>query len=458
MSGYQRINPVEIWKTEDDRLTDKQILAYIADYESRILPSLQKLWDYYKGLNYKIVNRQVVDNDNPDNRTPMAYGRKLVTTFTGYGYRPGYISYQSEKDEKFLTDITDVYKLNHEKIKTSRAGRNTAIFGASYEIVYANEKAEPRFMTVDPREMIILYDYAPEPKKKIIIRFYIVNSTKYKVEVYYADSIETYDRVRKDENSPEWILTNGGTSDNLIGEIPVAAYYFGDDMLGVINPVHDLINDYDVLMSDSMNEFDRFAFAYLLLKKMRLGNSADPKEQRKALSIIKRLRVFQNLPDDGAVSFLTKDIPKEFIEFMEKWIREQIHEQSHVPDFSQSASDLSGVAIDRLMFDFENVVSSAEANFDVGLYERMELISKIMTIGGSEKQVSDISIIHRRNTPKNLAEFAEIAFKMKQAGFSAELIARVMPSEIVKNVDEEIALQKAEMTNFAMDVDELDNA
>ena len=455
MAAYVPINPIEIWKTDKDTLSEKEILQFIEDYEMRIVPGLNKLWDYYKAQNYKITHRAIVDENNPDNRTPVAYGRKIVTTFTGYAYRPGYITYQA-KDEKLLAELNTVNRLNKEKIKTSRAGRNTAIFGAAYEIVYADENSEARFMTVDPRELILLYDYSPEAEKKIGIRYFETSKTEFKVEVYYAETTEKFIR-KKETDSNEWVLIRDpdqGETDNIIHQLPIVAYYFSDDILGIINPVHDLINDYDVLLSDSMNEFDRFAMAYLILKKMRLGNSADPKEQRTALKMIKYLRVFQNVPDDSSVSFLTKDIPSEFITFMEKWIREQIHEQSHVPDFSQSDSELSGVAIERLMFDFENVVSSAEAEFDCGLYDRMELLAALMAVGQEEKRVSEIIIVHRRNTPKNVSEFAEIALKMKQAGFSRDAIIDNMPEEMITDKQEELVLQIAEQTEMlGADVD-----
>ena len=452
---------MELMKTELDTLSDKDILKLIADYEVTEVPELGKLWRYYTADNATIQDRKAPDLNNPDNKTPVPYGRKIVNTLTGYAYRPRYITYKSD-DEAYMRQLQDTFNLNHEHIKTSRAGRNTAIYGLAYELFYVegeqvNPKAEPRFFPVDPREMILLYDYSPEPKKKMAIRYYKVNPNLYKVEVYYPDKVETYDRV-KSERYGEWVLQTTGEYPNFFDRIPVVPYYFGDEMLGVIKPVLPLIDDYDLLVSDSINEFDRFAHAYLLLVKMSLTNPAkdkDPGALNRMLQLIKRRRVFENLPDKDAVSFLTKDIPTDFMIFMTDLIRNEIHVQSHVPDFTNKtfSSDLSGVAVQRLLFDFENVVSSAEADFDLGLQERMELINVIYSKANRPVGVvDDVTISHKRNLPANLKEFAETAMLMLQAGFSRYLIADIMPDDIIPDVEAELARQDEERAGM-VDVD-----
>ena len=467
---------MQLLRTEKDELTKPEIIKYIRDHMSKTVPNLNDLWRYYKAKNVKILDKPKTDPNNPDNRTPVGYGRKIVNTFTGYAYRPKYITYKVEDEFKTYREaMAATHSLNKEHIKTHRAGRNTAIFGVAYEIVYVEGqysntetgemqlRAEPRFFGVDPREMILLHDYAPEPKKKIAIRYYDAESDnpqakRYKVEVYYMDRIETYD-LYKDKNAPSlnmsatdvnagWRLENLLVQRNFFDAIPVAAYYFGDDMMGLIEPVIDLIDDYDLLVSDSLNEFDRFAHAYLKLVKFSLtnvGNDKTPGVIRQTLRNLKKLRVFENLPSNDAVSFLTKDIPSDYIEFMTDLIRNQIHEQSHVPDFTDKtfASDISGVAVQRLLFDFENVVTSAEANFDEGLYERFALINTIYTKAGRGLTIPDeITINHRRNLPSDLREFAEIAKIMKAAGFSDWLIAEIMPDPVIPDPQEELDRQQ----------------
>ncbi len=482
-------------KTSKEILSSDDILKYIQDYENNTVPHLNDLWNYYKGKDVAILNRKTPDPNNPDNRVIVSYGRKIVTTYTGYAYRPKYITYKpniKQEDAKLETDpnsqvkgtvenipiekifvnqLQNIYNMNNEHIKTNRAGRNTAIFGVSYELCYVDSsvnvlddsmpvKAIPRFFTVDPRQMIVLYDFSPEPKIKIAIRYYQMESEKsYKVEVYYGDRVENY--IRQMTDNGKWILVQDviPVYANVYGQVPVVPYYMGDEMQSLMENILSLIDAHDVLFSDSMNEFDRFAFAYLIMKKFGLTNPIDKKDATKvnfALQLLKRRRVFENLDEKADIKFLTKDIPTQFIDLIGKQLREMIHIQSHVPDFtSEKMAGASGIAIQRLMFDFENLVSSTEADFDSGLYARMSLIAKMMRdlniVNGSTEMVT---ISHKRNIPLNTQDFANTAMTMANAGFSRRAIVGIMPEDIIPDVDKELEYEKEEqmaMTN-GMDV------
>lgn len=465
---------MKLLKTDKEILTREDILKYISDYDRDEVPLMDKLWAYYVGDNIKILSRKTVDSSNPDNKIPIPYGRKIVTTFTGYAYRPKYITYKgniesddsleelpnemesTSKEKEYVAQLFKTFNLNDEHIKTSRAGRNMAIFGVAYECLYIDGvideksitvKAEPKFFEVDPREVILLYDFSPEPKKQIAIRYYRINDDLYKVDVYYKNRIEQYER-KKVLSDTKWVLEPKGEYPNYFVDIPIVPYYFGDEMLGVIKPVLPLIDANDVLYSDSMNEFDRFAYAYLIMKKFGLTSPIDKKDPSvfsRALARLKQSRVFENIPADADIKFLTKDIPTGFMQWMATQIREQIHIQSHVPDFSQMTGALSGAAIDRLLFDFENMVASSEADFDTGLLERIRLITIIYKMTGKAIGTKDdLTISHKRNTPLNLMECAQTSVAMKNAGLSAYSIVDIWPDDVFPNIQIELERQRAE--------------
>jgi SPP1 family phage portal protein len=475
---------MQLQKTDKTTLTSEDILKYMEDYERAQVKEFDKLWQYYLGANTAIMGRKSPGPNEPDNKVPIPYGRKIITTFTGYAYRPRYITYkpvdpktddkpeegdepvkvQATPSETYIGQLQETFNLNSEHIKTSRAGRNTGIFGLSYELLYIDKaldamaavKAEPRFFPVDPREMILLYDYSSEPRKVMALRFYMVTKDLYKVEVYYPDRVEVYDRKRE-ENTGAWTLVPVSKEPNFFGEVPVIPYYFGDEMLGIIKPVLPLIDAYDVLISDSMNEYDKFAAAYLVMKNFGITDPTKKKEAGMfdaALANLKRKKVFEHLPADAELSYLTKDIPTTFIEYMANFIRDQIHVQSHVPDFTgEKMSGASGIAIQRLLFDFENVVSSAEADFDMGLMERIRLITLLYGKAGRMVGTPDmVSISHKRNVPLDLKQFADTALTMKSAGFSRYVVADVMPDDIIPDVEEELARQDEDSKAMMPDI------
>lgn len=275
---------MELLKTDKDILSVSDILSIIEQYEHNEVQVFNVLWKYYIGENVTITRRNpfanpadaagsklypknadnkgnlliqnYTDANTPNAAIPVPYGRKIVNTFSGYAYRPKYITYKptelvdgtptgpknskeavntpaDESHYPAYANLMNNYNLNNEHIKTSRAGRNTGIFGVSYELLYIDGsytmdsklpvKAEVKFFTVDPREMILLYDYSSEPKKKIAIRFYPVSNGNYRVEVYYKDHIEIYKRIKTDTDNQ---FAGTGNDWNLVKEAPDQPNFF----------------------------------------------------------------------------------------------------------------------------------------------------------------------------------------------------------------------------------------
>jgi len=439
-------------KTEKDILTPDDILKYIKAYRETTVPLFDKLWNYYIGKNPTIIATTDAlrrkDAGATNNCTPVSYGRKIITTFTGYAYRPRYITYKSE-NESLLDELLLVFNENSEHIKTSMNGRNTGIFGMSYELLYMgtskiSDKPEVKFTVIDPRELILLYDYSIEPVKKIAIRFYNVSEELDKIAVYYNDHTEYYDLKKTRYGSGDTLIATGEER-TFFGEVPIVPYYLNQEVQSLIESTLPLIDDYDALVSGAMNEFDRFSNAYLRLVSMSLS-----KDQ---LQKLKYSRIFEQLKDKESVSFLTKDIPTAYIQFMAELIKSQIHTQSHVPDLA-SGVDLSGVAIKRTMFDFENVVSSAEAEFDTGLLERIRMILVVLKLmSRADGTFDEITISHKRNEPVNLMEFADISLKMSQTGLSMESIIEIWPDDIYPSVEQEMERQEKAKGEMMPDVE-----
>jgi SPP1 family phage portal protein len=197
-----------------------------------------------------------------------------------------------------------------------------------------------------------------------------------------------------------------------------------------------------------MNEEDRFAWAYLLL-----SDGLAEKDAQK----IKDRRMFTNLSEKGFVKFLTKDIPTNFFQFMEEWIRKEIHRQTHIPDFlDMSAGPLTGAALDRLLYDFEFLCATKETFFKDGLYDRILMLDSLKNITDSEFVSEDIEIVMQRNRPADNLSNAQIATAYKMSGLpitDKTLVENFAP--FVKNVDEEIAFyeeqQQAQMEMFGND-------
>ena len=431
----------------DNRLTDEQIENYVKHFDSTYFAENEK---YYKGENPTISKRKAPENtgNTPDNKIPVSYARKIIKTVVGYMYKPGLIFYSSD-NKKYFEGIKTVYQLNREPLKSALLGKQTSLYGTGYELHYTDENSQPRFSKVSEREIIPLYDNSIEPQLIAAIRFYNLKNTDggetTKINVYYPDRIQNCE------------MTKGGggfkTIDEIkhyYGQVPLVVYYNNEEEAGDFDNVKPLIDAYDVLFSDSLNEFDRFAWAYLILKGLVLDK--DDAEN------VKDKRIFE-MDLEGGVEFLTKDIPHEFIEFMTSLVRKEIHKQSHVPDFldnAQTGDSLSGVAISKLLYDFEFIAATKEAYFKEGLYKRIELISTVQKIKmGKSGSIYDIDIIMNRNIPQNDKENAEIFNLYAGQGISKETLIDKF-ANFVEDAQEEMKKYEAEQGE-SVDLDNIDS-
>ena len=416
----------------------------------------RKLGDYYIGENPEIRNRKTASTEGaPDNRIASPYARKLINTVSGYMYRPGYIQYgvDDNTQDEYKGRLNRVFAVNSESSKTARAGKLSSIFGAAYEVHYTRNTGtpEPRFTLLASEDFLPVYSNDVEPELVAGIHRYYDDVTGRTVgiehiDIYYADVVQSYGSegsIKAETMRLEGEVPHG------YGMVPVVVYKNNDEWMGDYEHVLKLIDAYDVLMSDSMNEFDRFAWAYLVLKELNMD--------AESLKDVKMKRVFEVMKE-GSVEFLTKDIQTQFIQFMRDWLKEEIHKQTHIPDMTDVhfAGNQSGVAIRYKLSDLENIAAVKEIGFREGLQRRIALLNSFwMTQGLQVVPPEDISITMNRNIPANYKEQAEIMAMLR-----GHVSHRTLLDEVITFVNDagheldEIAKETEAMPAFDFAVEE----
>lgn len=377
------------------------ILDFVKNAQENYVHNLE----YAEGRNPKILNRVLPDDTGPDSRIPVSYARRIINLVAGYMYKPGLIQYGVE-DETYEAVLQEVFMANSEPLKTSQLGKQTSIHGVGYEYHYVAGDAMPRFVKLPATEVVPIYSRALEPELLAFTRV-VGRGERYQITLVDEKMIREY-TMPKDggELSPA-----GEEIGHFYGRCPLVVYQNNEEMLGDFDPVEPLIDAYDVLVSDSMNEFDRFAWAYLLLK----GIALSPEQAEK----LKRVRMFENLEDTSDVSFLTKEIDTEFIKFMSDLVRAEIHRQSGIPNLEDyDGAGASGKTMTKFIYLMELFTDPKEAYFGEALRVRLELINRILTLQGRGGDPMSVDIIMNRNAPDNSKEQAEI-FQL-YAGFVSQ--------------------------------------
>ena len=218
--------------------------------------------------------------------------------------------------------------------------------------------------------------------------------------------------------------------------VPVSIYKNNEDETGDFEKVISLIDAYDKMESDSLNDFEYFCDAYLAL----VGFTAEADDVKK----MKENRVLL-LDKDTDAKWLTKDEHDATIENMKNRIDKDIHKFSKCPNLSDEdfASNASGVAIKYKMVGTENLVSVKERKFKRGLQRRLELISILQDIKLSAFDWRAIDIIFTRNLPTNDTEIAEVVNKLSNIVSNETLLAQLPFIENVQDEMERIDKEKA---------------
>lgn len=406
------------FETRIDEEKLKELIVNFTGYRERYIEQEQ----YYIGNNPPILGRQkdakATSSGAPDWKVPVAYGRKLVKTVSGYLYKPGNITYTWGEGED---QAKEIFKNNTEPSKTNTIRSYSVVNGVSYELHYLKPvlgDTEYKFALVKAADGFPVYSADIEPILRAFIMLIPVEN-KFQYEVYYDDEIITYEINKSDE------LVIIDTRVNFHKVVPVVVNKNNEEQVSDIQVVKNLIDSYDVLCSDSMNEFDRFAWAYLVMTG---------KIDEEDLKNLKDRRIFEGMENGDAIKFLTKEIPSDFIQFMSQWLKTEIHSQSFIPNIEdlKFSGAASGIAIDKFIYLMEYNVSDKEAFTKIAIQERIDLMNKIP---GMPTIVLD-DIVMKRNLPAMEKENAEL-FVLYDGRISKETNIK-QHATFVKDVDEEM--------------------
>ncbi|MDO4548819.1 MAG: phage portal protein [Clostridia bacterium] len=400
-----------------------------------------KLHDYYRG-NHAILARSFDDATKPNNRVVNPYAQYITDIATGY-FMGEPVVYGSQ-DEKLLNNLTQIYNYNDEASHNSDLACDASIMGEAYELVYLDEDLMLRFKRLEGEYGIPIYDNTVEEELLYFIRYYAEtdvvggNSVTY-VEVYSRDDIKTY---RRDAGA--MILMDEVA--HQFGLVPIVIYRNNNEGLGDFESVIPLIDAYDKLDSDSVNDMEYFADAYLKL----VGMQGTTEEQIREL---KRMRVML-VPEGADAAWLTKTNDDGFVEHLKTRLDNSIHKFSKCPAMTDDdfAGNASGVAMRYKLLGLENMTSKKERAFKKGLQRRIEIICNMLGVMGAGHDYRSITMTFTRNIPANLVEMADVAVKLGDL-LSEKARLELLPLDIdyEQNQAEKDEERKAGYLDYAVD-------
>ena len=388
---------------------------------------MEKLFNYYNSNNDTILKKTKADPHLPNNKVVHPYATYITNTLTGYFMGDG-VSYASVDDEAGVDELRMILEYSDEQDENVELAKQASVFGLGIELLYIDEDGLVRIKYIDPREAVLLYEDTLESALVAALRYYkvydyIQEHYFYKVEVYTNKEVRLY---HADELLSSLVLDD--TIGHYFGQCPLVVYQNNAENRGDFEGVLSLIDAYDKMESDSLDDFDYFVDAYLTLQ----GLNADSEDIAK----MKEDRVIL-LDQDSKAEWLTKGDNGSNADSIKTRIDKDIHKFAQVPDMTDEAfaGNASGVAIKYKTMPMENLVAVKERKFKKGLQKRIELIFTILSLKGSAYDWRGIDITFTRNLPTNESELANMVATLDGIVSNATLLSQL---PFVEDVDDEL--------------------
>lgn len=373
------------------QLTPEIVRELVVKFRGEELPRLKKLKDYYMNKT-AILRRPCKDPSKPNNKVVHPYAQYITDTLTGY-FMGEPVAYSSATEN--VDDLSMIFEYNDEQDENMTLAKDCSIFGKAFEYVYVDKSGNVRFRAMDPRQIIPVYGASIEDELIAVVRFYPRSDTVFGledliVEVYTDKEVITY----KTSNAVE-TLHYVSTQPHGFNDVPFVEYKNNDDSYGDFEGVISLIDAYDALVSDDLNDFEYFVDAYLAL----YGYNADEGD----IQAMKEQRVLL-LDNDGKAEWLVKNGDSSGVETTKQRIERDIHKFSKTPDSNDTnfGANVSGVAMRYKLLGTENIGSIKERKFKKGLQRRLELIANILNVLSRPSfDWLGIEITFTRNLPVN---------------------------------------------------------
>lgn len=415
---------------KDTKITN-QVLNDVIEYNERYKDRYKMLENYYLGKQ-AIMSR--TKEDRLKNNKVMINHAKYISD-TNVGYLLGNpVDYQVSEGYD-IEPLLDAYKKQTINDLDSEIAKDVSIFGLQYEYVYANEQAEPKSCEIDNKNAIIVYDDTVEHNKLfgLIYRPICKGETFKYWEIIYCDNsvIRTYKSYSKSLNQV------GKDQPHKFGKVPMIQYKNNPELLGDFESVITLIDAYNLLQSDRVNDKEQLVDAILCMYGMDFDDDQ--------AEMLKDSRMLANIPVDGRVEYLVKTLQEGDVDVLRQNIENDIHKISMVPNMSDAnfVGNSSGVAIRYKLLAFEQNVKNKERYMEKGLMERFELYNNYLVAISkmSEVPLEEVDAVFTRNLPSNDYEVSQMINNLADFVDSETLISQL---SFIKDASEIVEAKKKE--------------
>lgn len=341
------------------------------------LPRLERLRRYYLGR-HDILSRQRTEG-LPNARMAHGFPRYIAQVSAGWLLGEG-ARYQAKDDPEGLAAFLALNEACQAAQVDSSLARQQAVYGRAVSLCYQGEGGRCRLAALDPRSAFVVYDDTVEQQPLYGLLMQPGREGGGRLTCYTRDRVLSY--AADSGMAPGRLIHS---SPHHFGRVPMTEYLNDLEAHGDFEDVLPLIDAYDLLNSDRLNDRAQFADALLVLTGvMGIGTQEHPEDSRQAARRLREDRTLA-LPDaDAKAEWLLKNPQEQDIDVLRRALSEDIHKFSLTPDFldERFAGRLTSLAIRYKLFGLEQKTRLKEQLMIAGLRERARLMAHYLRASG----------------------------------------------------------------------------
>lgn len=365
---------------------------------------LDKLNSYYDGK-HKILDRKLSSESLPNNKVVCNHAAYIADMSVGYVFGNP-VNYSGDGAD----ELNDIFTKIDEDSHNNELALDLSIFGVGYELLYMSDDdvPYPKLAVLSPRNTFTVVDDTVEHNIMFAVTYMekkdVDNNTiGYTVKVYTEEKVLSYFFTDLINETPEL----KEEQEHFFGGVPIIEYWNNKKQRGDYEIVMSLIDAYNLLQSDRINDKEQVVDALLAVIGASLGDTED--EKIATGKLLKELKIIE-LDEGGDAKWLVKNLNETEIEVLKKSLKDDIHEFSKVPCLTDEnfVGNASGIAMKYKLLGFEQLGKTKERYFKQGLRKRLKMFGNINNIK-AKGNLDDIDISMKRSLPVDEETLAKIA-------------------------------------------------
>lgn len=421
----------------DEKNIKKELVVKLIREHEKQLPRFKKLKKYYLG-EHDILSKQRAKN-KPNYKPVCNHAKDIADTSTGY-FMGNTISYSNSED----TDIDELLiAFDNAEVDESDHDNalDMAIYGVAYEYIYARENENILdIKSLEVENTFIVYDDSIEQQPLFGVYYFKRKENKADTETYQAVIMTkqfVYSIVL--EGKEKGVISEKPVPHNM-GDIPIIEYKNNKYSIGDFEQQIGLIDSYNSLTANRINDKEQFIDSILVLYGARLGD--DEEESIKAMESLAEHKLLELHPEARA-EYLSKTLNENEVETLRNAVKQDIYTFSHIPNLTDEnfAGNSSGVAMEFKLLGLEMITKIKQRYYVKGLKKRIKLFANYLGLTQIAIDANSIIPHFSRSLPKNLLEISQIVSNLDGKVSQETLLSQIPfvedPMSEIEKVNEE---------------------